>query len=327
MTDAYVLLANNLLSPLVLAFLVGIVATLIRSELEFPQPVLNAISIYLIFSIALQGGIELRAGEFSTLWKPVLAAAAVALLLPVWGFWAARRFLRLSIPNAAGVAALYGSVSSVTFLAALSFANKLGSPAEPYMPVIVTVMEWGILTALFCARAAMLHAGSGGTKVPIGEIVLDTLRGRGVILLLGGLVMGWTIGEEGFTPIKPVFQDAFKGVLVLFLLEMGMVAARQLREFFSVGPRLLVWGLGAPVVHALVGVTLGWLAGLSVGGSFVFGAIAGSASYIDAPAAVRAALPEANPSIYLTASLGITFPFNLLVGLPLYYEYARWLHG
>jgi hypothetical protein len=326
MQEAYTILLGNLLSPLVLAFLVGIIATLIRSELEFPQPVLNALSIYLVFSIALQGGIELAEGSIISLWKPALGALVVAVLLPLWGYWAARRLLKLSIPNAAGIAALYGSVSSVTFLAALTFASKMGQPTEPFLPVLVTIMEWGILAALLCARVGMQREQSA-EKLPLREIVIDTLRGRSVILLLGGLAMGWIIGKDGFEPIKPVFHDAFKGVLVLFLLEMGMVAARQMKEFIAMAPRLLVWGIGAPVLHALVGVTFGWVLGLSQGGSFVFGAIVASASYIDAPAAVRSALPASNPGIYLTSSLGITFPFNLLVGLPLYYQYAAWLHG
>jgi len=163
--------------------------------------------------------------------------------------------------------------------------------------------------------------------VPIREIVIDTLRGRSVILLLGGLFIGYVVGEPGFQSIKPFFEDAFRGVLTLFLLEMGMVAARQLREFFRLGPRLLAFGIGMPIVNGVLGVVLGALAGLSVSGSFVLGAITASASYIDAPAAVRAALPQANPSIYLTSSLGITFPFNLLIGLPVYYQLASWLHG
>jgi hypothetical protein len=324
MSDAYGLLAQNLLSPLVLAFAVGMAATLIRSELEFPQPVLNAISIYLVLSIALQGGVELAGQAWSTLWKPMLGAALVAVLLPIWGFWAGRRLLGLSTPNAAGIAALYGSVSSVTFLAALNFAANQGTPAEPYMPVFVTIMEWGILTALFCARFALKRERSA-SDVPVREILMDTVRGRSVILLLGGLAIGAIIGEKGFAAIKPVFKDGFHGILVLFLLEMGMVAARQIREFLHVGPRLLAWGIAAPLAHGLLGVMLGHALGLSAGGSFVFGSIIASASYIDAPAAVRAALPEANPGIYLTSSLGITFPFNLLVGLPLYYGFAVWL--
>jgi hypothetical protein len=322
--DAASLLVSNLLSPIVLAFLVGMAATLVRSELEFPQPVLNAISIYLVFAIALKGGTELAAADFASIWRPVLAASALAVLIPVLVYAVGRRALRLGVADAAGLAALYGSVSSVTFLAALTFAAKAGTPAEPFMPVLVSVMEWGILVALFIARWALRRESAAGAPIPLREIVLDTLRGRSVILMLGGLGIGYLIGEQGFAGIKIVFEDAFRGILVLFLLEMGMVAARQLKSFWAAGPRLFAFGIVAPFVHGCLGVLLGQLAGLSLGGAFVLGAMAGSASYIDAPAAVRAALPQANPSIYLTSSLGITFPFNLLVGLPLLYAFATW---
>ena len=326
MSEGMALLTQNLLSPLVLAFVIGMLATLVRSELELPEQVLSAISIYLVFSIALKGGTELASSSFAEVWKPSLAAVITALLLPTWIFWVSRRVMKLSTPNAAGMAALYGSVSSVTFLAALSFTARVGNPAEPFLPVLVSIMEWGILTALFWARVAMRREESGA-DIPVREILIDTLRGRSVILLIGGLAMGYIIGEDGFQPIKPVFEDAFRGVLVFFLLEMGMVAARQLKEFLRLGPVLLAFGIFAPILHGIVGVVIGTAAGLSVGGSFVFGAIVASASYIDAPAAVRAALPQANPSIYLTSSLGITFPFNLLFGLPIYYQFAVWFHG
>lgn len=326
MNEAYSLLVANLLSPIVIAFLIGMAATFVKSELEFPQPVLNAISIYLVFSIALKGGTELAAAGWETIWKPAIAAGLVAILLPIWIYWITKRVLRLDTSNAAGLAALYGSVSSVTFLAALSFTAKLGNPGEPFLPLLVSVMEWGILVALLCARIGLQREHSTG-RLDLREALIDTLRGRSVILLLGGLVMGYVIGEKGFEPIKPVFEDAFRGILVLFLLEMGMVAARQFRDFLKLGPALLAWGVLAPIVHGIVGVTIGKFAGLGLGGSFVFGCMVASASYIDAPAAVRATLPKANPGIYLTSSLGITFPFNLIFGLPIYYTYAAWLAG
>lgn len=324
--DTLEIIRTSFLSPLVLAFLVGMAATLIKSELEFPQPVLNAISIYLVFSIALKGGTELSAVGFGSIWRAAAITAALVIFTPSVCYFLARKFIRLDIPNAAGIAALYGSVSSVTFFSALALAEKLGNPAEPFMPVLVSLMEWAILVALFIARWR-LRVDEAQTSVPVHEIVIDTLRGRSVILLLGGVFIGYVIGERGFQPIKPFFEDIFRGILTLFLLEMGMVAARQLREFFRLGPRLLVFGIALPIFNGLLGTILGVLAGLSVGGSFVMGAITASASYIDAPAAVRAALPQANPSIYLTSSLGITFPFNLLLGLPLYYQFAVWLHS
>jgi hypothetical protein len=323
--DGFEIIRTSFLSPLVLAFLVGMVATLIKSELEFPQPVLNAISIYLVFSIALKGGTELASAGFAQIATPALTTLALVIVVPTAAYALARRVIGLNIPNAAGIAALYGSVSSVTFFAALTLAEKLGNPAEPFLPVLVSIMEWAILVALFIARWR-LRREEASADVPLGEILIDTLRGRSVILLLGGLLIGYVIGENGFKSVKPFFEDPFRGVLTLFLLEMGMVAARQLREFFRLGPKLMAFGILFPLLNGIIGTVLGTLAGLSPGGSFVLGAITASASYIDAPAAVRAALPQANPSIYLTSSLGITFPFNLLIGLPLYYQFALWLH-
>ncbi|MCS6772964.1 MAG: sodium-dependent bicarbonate transport family permease [Anaerolineae bacterium] len=323
--DSIEILRTSLLSPIVLAFVIGVIATLVRSELEFPQPVLNAISIYLVFSIAIKGGTELAEAGLGRIVAPALVTLALAVVIPSLAYALARTFIRLDIPNAAGIAALYGSVSSVTFFASLSLAERLGMPAEPFMPVLVSLMEWAILVALFIARWQLRRAEMN-SSLPISEILIDTLRGRSVILLLGGLVIGVLIGENGFKSVKPFFEDPFRGVLTLFLLEMGMVAGRQLREFFRLGPRLLAFGVIFPVFNGLLGTTLGTLVGLSPGGSFVLGSITASASYIDAPAAVRAALPQANPSIYLTSSLGITFPFNLLIGLPLYYQFALFMH-
>lgn len=316
----------SLLSPLVLAFVLGILAKLVKSELEFPEQVLKAISIYLLFSIGIKGGTELAGTSWTEVYKPALAALAVAVAIPTWSYILLRKAGRFDVSNAAGIAAHYGSVSSVTFIASLSFAKAMNTPAEGFMPVMASLMEWGIIAALFIGRWR-IRKEEGVEGVSIGEIMIDTLRGRSVVLLLGGLTMGYIIGETGFKPIKPFFEDLFRGVLVLYLLEMGMVAARQLRDFFKVGPFMVAFGIIMPIVHGVLGATLGTLAGLSLGGSFVFGAICASASYIDAPATVRATFPKANPSIYLTSSLAITFPFNLIVGLPIYYEYTKWLHS
>lgn len=320
------ILRVNLVSPLVIAFLIGICATLFKSELEFPQPVLNAISIYLVFSIGIKGGTELAGVTFYEIWRPVLVTLFLVIVIPFLCYGILRKFFNFDIPNAAALAALYGSVSSVTFIASLSFAEKMNQPTEAFMPVLASLMEWGILVALFIAKWRM-NAQSTQAQTPLSEIFIDTLKGRSVILLMGGLFMGYMIGESGFKPIKPVFEDLFRGILVLFLLEMGMVAARQLREFAKMGKSLLAFGIIVPLLNGILGVTLGSFAGLSIGGSFVLGAITASSSYIDAPAAVRAVLPQANPSIYLTSSLGITFPFNLTLGLPMYYQYALWLHS
>ena len=317
------LLIENLISPITLAFLLGILATLIRSDLEIPEPVIRIFAIFLLFSIGLQGGRELAESDLSNIGPALAVTAAVVFGIPALAFLTARFVLKLDIRNAAGVAALYGSVSSVTFVVARSFAEGAGTPMEGYITGLVALMELGILVALFYGRLALARAeGAGGA--PLSGILMETLRGRGLLLLGGGLVIGAAIGEANFAKVEPFFVDLFRGVLVLFILEMGMTAARHLREFAKVGLRMAAFGLTMPLVHGTLAIALATLAGLPVGSAFVLGAVAASASYIDAPAAVRATFPEANPAIYLTTSLGITFPFMMIAGIPSLYQIAVW---
>lgn len=320
------LLLENLISPITLAFLLGITATLIRSDLEIPEPVIRIFAIFLLFSIGLQGGRELADANLAALPGALLTTALMVILLPGLSFLVARHVLKLDIRNAAGVAALYGSVSSVTFVVARAYAEGAGTPMEGYITGLVALMELGILTALFYGRLA-LSRSEGGNGAPLTAILMETLRGRGLLLLGGGLIIGAAVGETNFEKVSPFFVDLFRGVLVLFLLEMGMTAARQLREFAAVGPRMLAFGLAMPMVNGLIATGLATLAGLPLGSTFVLGAVAASASYIDAPAAVRATFPQANPSIYLTSSLGITFPFMLIAGIPIVYQMALMWQG
>lgn len=316
------ILLENLISPITLAFLMGVIATLIRSDLEIPEPVIRIVAIFLLFSIGLQGGRELATADLGNLLGAIGVTGALVLLLPLIAFLIARHGLKFDIRNAAGVAALYGSVSSVTFVVSRSFAEAQGTAMEGYITGLVALMELGILVALFYGRFALSRADktkSGG----LSALLLETLRGRGLVLLGGGLIIGAAIGEKNFTRIEPFFVDLFRGVLVLFLLEMGMTAAKQLREFAAVGPKMMLFGTLVPLLNGALGSGLATLAGLPLGSAFVLGAVAASASYIDAPAAVRATFPEANPGIYLTSSLGITFPFMMIVGIPIVYEMAK----
>lgn len=313
------ILIENLISPITLAFLLGIIATLIRSDLEIPEPVIRIFAIFLLFSIGLQGGRELATADLTNVTGAAIVTLLVVVFLPLVLFLVARYVIRLSIVDAAGVAALYGSVSSVTFIVARSYAEAAGMPMEGYVTGLVALMELGILVALFYGRFALSR--SVGTRgVPLGSLLMETLRGRGLLLLGGGLVIGAASGETNFTTIEPFFVDLFRGVLVLFLLEMGMTAGRQLKDFARVGGRMLAFGILMPMVNGFVVSGLATFAGLPVGSAFVMAVVAASASYIDAPAAVRATFPEANPSIYLTASLGITFPFMLLADVPLVWQ-------
>lgn len=320
------ILIESLVSPITLAFLLGMTATLIRSDLEIPEPVIRIFGIFLLFSIGLQGGRELAATDLADLAGALGVTAALVLLLPASAFLLARFAVGLDIRNAAGVAALYGSVSSVTFVVARTYAESAGTPMDPVVTGLVALMELGILVALFYGRWALGRA-EGYAGGSLGAILVETLRGRGIVLLGGGLLIGGVIGETNYERISPFFVDLFRGVLVLFLLEMGMAAARHLKQFLAVGPRMLAFGLAVPLVHGLAATLLATAAGLPVGTAFVLGAVAASASYIDAPAAVRATFPEANPSIYLTSSLGITFPFMLILGIPLVYQMAVFWAG
>jgi hypothetical protein len=318
------LLLANLLSPIVLTFVLGLVAGFIRSDLELPDAVLKLISIYLLFSIGLSGGRELAQAPFAEVAGLLAAGLGLTIAIPVVTYLVVRRLGGFDIANAAAIAAHYGSVSTVTFFAALTFSRQMGNPAEGFITAVVALMEWGVVVALMIARIAKGRA-SGGMK--IGAIIADTLRGRGILLLSGGMVIGALAGDAGWRQIAPFYEQLFRGFLMLFLLEMGMTAARQMKDFAAVGRFLTLFAIAAPLVWGSVGVLVGHAIGLSMGGAFVLGAICASASYIDAPAACRAALPEASPGIYLTASLGVTFPFNLLVGLPIYWQLAQWLAG
>jgi uncharacterized protein len=327
--DGFALLIANLTSPIVLAFVLGAVAGFIRSELELPEPVLKLLSIYLLFAIGLVGGRELAQVTLAEISGLLVVTVALTIFIPVACFVVLRRLGGFDAANAAAVAAHYGSVSSVTFFAAMAFARAANTPAEGYMTAVVALMEWGVIVALMLARWSMGRAEGGraeGGRMGLGQLVADTLRGRGILLLSGGMVIGLLAGDRGWAQIAPFYEHLFRGILMLFLLEMGMTAARQVRDFAAVGRFMTGFAVVAPVVFGSLGVAVGTLAGLSLGGAFVLGAVAASASYIDAPAACRAALPQASPGVYLTASLGVTFPFNLLVGLPLYYQLATWLH-
>jgi hypothetical protein len=316
------LIQTNLLSPMVLAFVLGLVAAGVKSDLRVPDAVYTGLSIYLLFAIGLKGGLALSQTDPAVLALPAVATLVLGAGIPFWSYLILRRLGRFDVANAAALAAHYGSVSAVTFGASQTFLDTLGLSYEGYLPTLVALLEVpGILVALALARR---QPGSG---VGMAAAMRELLVSKSMVLLIGGLVIGALAGPAGVERVAPVFITPFQGVLVLFLLELGVIAGARLRDLRQVGPFLLGFGMLMPIVHALLGITLGRLAGMSVGGSMILGVLASSASYIAAPAAVRLALPEANPSYYLTAALVITFPFNLIIGLPLYYQVALWWGG
>lgn len=316
------LVTTNLLQPIVLAFLLGAIAGFVKSELELPEAVIKLLSIYLLFSLGLTGGRELAKADIAAVMPLVGVTLFMTFAIPTVAYLVTRRLGGFDISNAAAIAAHYGSVSTATFFASVTFATAMGTPSEGYMAAMVALMEFGVIYSLAMARIAMGRAGGG---VRASELFLSVVRGRGILLLMGGMVIGYVATDRQWAQISPFYEGLFRGMLMLFLLEMGITAARQIKAFGQVGPFMLGFGVLLPVFNGTVGVALAHAVGLGVGGSFVFGAICASASFIDAPAACRASLPEANPGIYLTSSLGVTLPFNLLVGLPLYYQWAAYL--
>lgn len=304
------LLAANILSPMVLAFALGVIACLIKSDLKLPEGLYTALSIYLLFAIGLKGGAALSEANPADLWKPAVLTLFLGVLTAFGSFVVAKKFGKLSRIDAASMAAHYGSVSAVTFIAATSFAELQSMKTEGFLSALVVVLEIpAILIGIYLAKQA-----GGDKKSTLHEL----LTGKTVLLLVGGMLIGLVCGHKGVDQVKPLFGDLFKGALTIFLLDMGILAASRLPDLKQKAGFLAAFGIVMPLVHGVLGAMLGRLVGLSVGGAGILGAMAASASYIAAPAAVKIALPKANVSMSLAASLAITFPFNLLIGIPLY---------
>lgn len=310
MDESLSLLAANLLQPMVLAFALGFGAQLAGSDLRLPDPVHQALTLYLLLAIGMKGGVALSATPVGEVAVPLAAAVLLGAAIPLWCYPVLRRFGRFGREDAGAIAAHYGSVSAVTFVAGLAWLGASGIAVEGYLPALLAVMEApGIAIAVLLARR-----GRGG----LGHVLHEVLAGRSIVLLIGGLLLGLLTGERGYAPVSPFFADGFPGALTLFLLDMGVAAARRARDVLRVGPFLIGFALLAPVANGALGASVGTHAGLSPGGATMLAVLAASASYIAAPAAVRLALPEANPAYALTAALTVTFPFNLTLGLPLY---------
>ena len=310
------LVIDNLLSAPVLAFVLAVGLTLGRFDVRLPEALPPTLAAYLLFAIGLKGGRSLGASTPSELLGPLAAALVIGAVTPVIAFGAMRGIVRLDRSDAAGVAAHYGSVSAVTFIVALATIEARGLVVEGVIAGLLAVLEVvGIVVGLALASR---RSRDGSWSDAVAEVV----RGRSIALLLLGLAVGVIAGDLRLGPVDPLFVGLFQGALVLFLIEMGAIAAERLRDVSQVGGRLVLAAILVPVVNGAVGAVLGSLAGLSTGGTAVLATLAASASYIAAPAAVRVALPQANPALSISASLGVTFPFNLIIGIPLYLWFA-----
>jgi hypothetical protein len=306
-----------MIDVVVFFFLLGVFARLVGSDLRLPEALYETLSIYLLLAIGLKGGIELSKQPLAALAPQVAVCMALGFAIP-FVLYPLGRALKLVQADAAALAAHYGSVSVVTFAVATAALARENIPYESHAALWVAVMEApGLVAGILLAR--MGRRGATNWRV----LAHDVVFGKSVLLLLGGLIIGAVAGVEGTAPIKAVFIDPFKGVLALFLLELGLVAGGRLGEVKRFGPAVLVIGLGAPPVLALAGAATGLALGLSTGGVALMATLAASASYIAAPTAMRIAVPEANAALSITAALGISFPFNIVIGIPIYIELAQ----
>lgn len=313
---------GNLTSVSVLVFILGFIAARFKSDIRIPDPVYQIISVYLLFGIGLKGGVSLRHSTVTGLAKPVITTLILGCLIPALAFFVLKFIKSLSEIDRGAIAAHYGSTSLVTFTAALVFLDNAKIEYEGFATALLTIMEIpGIIIGIFLATRHLNRQLSWSTSLK--EIVL----GKTIILLVGGLVVGAISGDAGYARVEPFFVNLLPGILALFLMHLGYLAGQRIHVIKETGAGLFAFAIIFPLISGSLGVVAGFIAGLSVGGATVLGVLSASASYIAAPAAVGIALPEANPSLSITSSLGITFPFNLTVGIPLFYTLAQFLIG
>lgn len=313
---------ESLFSPVVLFFVLGALAAFARSDLSIPEPISKALSLYLMCAIGLKGGVLVSGNGFTAdLFAAAAAGLVLSCLIPVVAFAVLRSFGRLDATNAAAVAAHYGSVSVVTFVTGNQMLAAGGFPPAGYMIAVLALMETpAIIVGLFLARrSADVDVQSSG------ELLRETLLNGSVVLLTGSFIIGLIIGKQGFEPIAPVFETGFNGLLCLFLLDMGLLAARRIRHARTLTFRLVLLAMIFPAVNGFVGCVIGALIGLDVGTTAALAILAASASYIAVPAAMRLALPAADAGLYLGLSLAVTFPFNIIIGIPFYTALAQWM--
>ncbi|WP_368503416.1 sodium-dependent bicarbonate transport family permease [Alkalihalophilus sp. As8PL] len=331
------IIIGNLLSPAVLFFLLGIIAAICKSDLKFPKGISEALSIYLLLAIGIKGGIELSKYSIEEVFVPIIGVLFLGFSIPIFTLLILR-FIKLDLENSIGLAATYGSVSIVTYGAAVSFLDKIGTPYEGFMNALVALMESpAILLSLILLKVLEKNKQLAGISPSQSmgiissspwidkEVIKESLFGKSILLLIGSLLIGLVLGEGAIPMVKPLFIDLYGSVLILFLLNMGLIAGERIPEVKKYGVKLLLFGLLSPLLFGSLGVLVGTYVGLSLGGATLMGVLAGSASYIAAPAALKTSVPNANPSIYLGLALGVTFPFNLIVGIPIYYEMAKFM--
>ena len=342
--DILELIQSNLLTPIVLFFLFGIIAARIKSDLKMPEAISEFLPISLLAAIGLHGGIEMRKTGFEEMLVPMLVAIGLSLLFTLNHYQILRRLGKFNIFDSYALASTYGAVGAVTFSVGLSFLKNQGVTSEGYLAAILAVLEpVAFILAIFLTNMAVskqirtkkqsisddeeLDIGMKQTKTKLSQVLKESITGKAIVILLGSIVIGYIIGKEGFEPISIVFDELFTGAIVIFMIEMGIIAGQRLEDIKKVGIFLTSFSIIIPTINGIIGVLVSTALGLSLGGAVMFGLLLASASFIAAPAVLRHAIPQANPSLYITSALGITFPYNIIVLLPIMFTISTWVHG
>ena len=342
--DILQLIQSNLLNPIVLFFLFGIIAARIKSDLKMAEAISEFLPIYLLAAIGLHGGIEMRKTGFEEMLVPMLVAIGLSLLFTLNHYQILRRLGKFNIFDSYALASTYGAVGAVTFSVGLSFLKNQGVSSEGYLAAILAVLEpVAFILAIFLTNMAVskqirtkkqsfsddeeLDIGMKETKTKLSQVLKESITGKAIVILLGSIVIGYIIGKEGFEPISIVFDELFTGAIVIFMIEMGIIAGQRLEDIKKVGIFLTAFSVIIPTINGIIGVLVSTALGLSLGGAVMFGLLLASASFIAAPAVLRHAIPQANPSLYITSALGITFPYNIIVLLPIMFTISTWVHG
>ena len=311
-------LFQNFLNPPVMFFFLGLTAIALKSNLEIPQPLPKFFSLYLLFSIGIKGGAELHKSGFNTSVLSILAVAMLmSALVPLYTFFILKR--KMDVSNAAALAATYGSVSAVTFITAVSFLQSNHVEFGGHMVAAMALMESPAIIVAVVLYKRFNNEESEREESSLGHTIKDALTEGTIVMILGSLVIGFLGGEKGYEAVKPFAGDIFKGVLCLFLLDMGLVAAKRLKDLKKTGVFSVLFALFIPLFNAFIGIGLAKLLGMGQGDALMFTVLCASASYIAVPAAMRVAIPQSNPGVYVPMSLAITFPFNVIIGIPLYF--------
>ena len=346
--DILELIQSNLLTPIVLFFLFGIIAARIKSDLKIPDAISEFLPIYLLAAIGLHGGIEMRNTGFENMFIPMMVAIGMSLLFTLNHYQILRRLGKFNLFDSYALASTYGAVGAVTFSVGLSFIKNQGVTSEGYLAAILAVLEpVAFILAIFLTNMAVskqiknkkkslgklndsksdLDIGINETKSNLKQVLHESITGKAIVILLGSIIIGYVIGEKGFESISIVFDELFTGAIVIFLIEMGIIAGQRLDDIKKVGFFLIAFSIIMPTFNGVIGVLVATVLGLSLGGSVMFGLLLASASFIAAPAVLRHAIPQAKPSLYITSALGITFPYNIIVLLPIMFMVSSIVHN